>query len=67
MSQESEDEAMVMPFGMHKGKPMSKVPVKYLHWLWNDGKKDDEDCPVHGYIQRNMSVLQSENEDLEWD
>jgi len=26
-----------MPFGKHKGTPMSEVPLNYLNWLWNDG------------------------------
>ena len=26
-----------MPFGKHKGTPMSEVPLTYLNWLWNDG------------------------------
>jgi hypothetical protein len=25
-----------MPFGKHKGKPMSEVPLSYLNWLWNE-------------------------------
>lgn len=55
-----------MPFGKFKGKPMSDVPVSYLHWLWNSGKKEDKQCAVADYIRRNLNALQMENRDLIW-
>lgn len=27
------DKAFVMPFGKHKGQPISTVPTHYLEWL----------------------------------
>ena len=29
----AEFESSLMPFGMHKGKPIADVPLKYLDWL----------------------------------
>lgn len=26
-------EAFIMPFGKHKGQPLAKIPLLYLHWL----------------------------------
>ena len=31
------NETNVMPFGKHKGKPLSKVPPSYLAWLKSEG------------------------------
>lgn len=55
-----------MPFGKHKGIPMQDVPASYLHWLWSNGKKDDKDCPVAGYIRKSLSVLKTEYKDGIW-
>ena len=52
------------PFGKHKGKPMSDVPVDYLHWYWH--KTDRTNPAVSEYIARNMDALSLENEDLIW-
>lgn len=27
---------MNMPFGMHRGKPLERIPTAYLAWLWNE-------------------------------
>lgn len=54
-----------MPFGKYKGKPMQDVPVYYLHWLWMNGKEQDDD-PVADYIRRNLNALKKENPDAIW-
>lgn len=55
-----------MPFGKFKGKPMQDVPASYLHWLWNNGAKNDT-LPVANYIRDNLDALKGENKDLVWD
>lgn len=55
-----------MPFGKHRGEPMEKVPVEYLHWLWCNGKKEAMQCPVADYTRRNLAALKKENSDLIW-
>lgn len=55
-----------MPFGKHKGKPMSDVPADYLHWLWTNGVRDQRTSPVHKYIKENMDALAQEVPDLIW-
>ncbi len=56
-----------MPFGKHRNVPMQDVPARYLHWLWTEGgKKDDQRCPVADYIRRNLSALQQEYRDGIW-
>lgn len=59
-----------MPFGDHTRTPMSKVPARYLHWLWTNGLKDDpghgDRARVHGYIQHNLSALKKEHPDGIW-
>jgi len=55
-----------MPFGKHKGEPMQDVPANYLHWLWVNGKKDDNRCPVANYIRKNINALRTENPDALW-
>lgn len=54
-----------MPFGKYKGKPMQDVPANYLHWLWTNGKEQDDD-PVADYIRRNLNALKKENPDAIW-
>ena len=56
-----------MPFGKHKGLPMSDVPAYYLHWLWENGKKSDKVCPVADYIRRNLNCLEQEAKNLIWE
>jgi hypothetical protein len=34
---------VVMPFGRHKGKPLSQVPADYLDWLRRNGESLDMD------------------------
>lgn len=55
-----------MPFGKHKGMPMQDVPAEYLHWWWCNGGQHDKSNPLHGYIVKSMSALESENPDLIW-
>jgi len=58
----------LMPFGKHKGIPMSDVPASYLHYLWNNGmKKETKTSNVADYIARNIEALEEENKDLIWD
>lgn len=56
----------LMPFGKHKGIPMSDVPVGYLHWLWNNGAKNQQ-TSIAVYIRENLTALKLEDEDLIWD
>ena len=55
-----------MPFGKHKGQRMESVPASYLHWLWVNGKKEDQRCPVADYIRRNLTPLAQEHPDGIW-
>lgn len=60
------DDQSPMPFGKHKGFPMSDVPASYLHWLWTNGKELDFNCPVAIYIRENLDTLKKEHPDGEW-
>lgn len=60
------EDSSPMPFGQYKGLRMDKVPARYLHWLWVNGKKEDVRCPVANYIRSNLTVLQKEYEDGIW-
>jgi uncharacterized protein (DUF3820 family) len=55
-----------MPFGKHKGVPMQDVPASYLHYLWQNGMKEDKQSNVADYIRRSLSALKSEHPDLIW-
>lgn len=55
-----------MPFGKYKGQPMQDVPASYLHWLWQNGKKEDKSCPIADYIRRNIGALKQEFKDGIW-
>jgi len=44
-----------MPFGKHKGVPMQDVPASYLHYLWQNGVKNEKSA-MHDYIQKNINV-----------
>ncbi len=55
-----------MPFGKHKGVPMQDVPASYLHYLWQNGMKEDRQSPVADYIRRSLSALRVEHPDLIW-
>ncbi len=56
-----------MPFGKHKGIPMSDVPASYLHYLWTNGMKQQTKFdPVAAYIQENLSALKQEHKDGIW-
>ena len=50
------DESL-MPFGMHKDKPLVDVPASYLIWLYENNKCNQ---PLKLYIEENMDVLQIE-------
>jgi hypothetical protein len=60
------DDTDRMPFGVHRGLPMSDVPADYFFWLWNSGKKFDKTCPVADYIRRNLDALKLEHPDGIW-
>lgn len=48
-----------MPFGIHKGKPMEKVPASYLDWL--HGQPWISSWPrVLAYIEANRKVIDEE-------
>jgi len=55
-----------MPFGKHKGEPMQDVPASYLHYLWQNGLKDDKQSNVADYIRRNLNALKLEHRDGLW-
>lgn len=56
----------LMPFGKHKGKPMSDVPVEYLHWYFCANNGHIKDTEVGQYIINNLDALKMENKDLIW-
>lgn len=61
------DDTDPMPFGKHKGEPMSDVPASYLHWLWTNGlKQKAKTDPVANYIERNLDALKKEYPDGLW-
>jgi len=56
----------LMPFGKHRGEPMSDVPAGYLHYLWTNGLKKDYRSNVADYIRRNLSALKKDHPDGIW-
>jgi hypothetical protein len=57
----------LMPFGKHRGLPMSDVPARYLHWLWTSGKEHEwKTDPVAAYIKQNIDALKKEYSDGIW-
>ena len=60
------DDTSPMPFGKYRGTPMQDVPADYLHWLWQNGMKNDKLSPVADYIRRNLSALKQEHPDGIW-
>ena len=63
------DDKSEMPFGMHCGKPMEKVPAKYLDWLHGElGKKStaslrNDQLSVLAYIEKNRELIDTELEE----
>ena len=56
-----------MPFGKYKGKLMQDVPASYLHYLWQNGLKDEVDTSeVAQYIKHNLPHLKREYPDGIW-
>ncbi|MFA9212966.1 MAG: putative quorum-sensing-regulated virulence factor [Candidatus Methylacidiphilales bacterium] len=47
----------LMPFGVHRGKPMINIPAKYLLWLYNEGCNHDG---VKKYLIENLEALNKE-------
>lgn len=61
------DDIDKMPFGKHKGRMMQDVPASYLHYLWQEGLRNETATnSVADYIKRNMSALKEEYEDGVW-
>lgn len=55
------------PFGKaHKDRQMEKVPVRYLHWVWENCDRSADVDDVREYIVENYKVLKEEDEDLIW-
>ena len=44
----------LMPWGIHKGKPMADVPDHYLLWLWDTNKCSGQ---VKMYIKQNLDAI----------
>ena len=55
-----------MPFGKYKTHMMQDVPASYLHYLWTNGKENDNACPVADYIRRSLSSLKLEYKNGIW-
>lgn len=53
-----------MPFGEHRGKPLSDVPAKYMHWLWT--QRPISDIRLQNYIENNLDALKMEHPDGIW-
>lgn len=61
------DDESGYPYGKWRGTKFKNVPVEYLHWVWHNTIPDrPEMMAVHSYIQKNLSYLKEENEDLIW-
>jgi len=52
----------LFPFGIHKGRPMQKVPATYLDWLIDQPWIKSWPA-VEEYIERNRKVLDRELKD----
>jgi uncharacterized protein (DUF3820 family) len=55
-----------MPFGKYKDEQMQDVPAGYLHYLWQNGLKNDNRSDVADYIRRNINALKKECPDGIW-
>jgi len=56
-----------MPYGKHQGTPMSKVPAKYLFWLWTNGLESQIGAnDVADYIASRLEALQRAHPDGIW-
>lgn len=55
-----------MPFGKHRDTPMQDVPADYLHYLWQNGLKENRASNVADYIRRNLDALKQEHPDGMW-
>jgi uncharacterized protein (DUF3820 family) len=51
----------LMPFGLHKDKPLNKTPADYLLWLYREGLRHE---PLKKYIEENLEVLEAEEKIL---
>lgn len=54
----------LMPFGEHRGKPLSDVPVRYLFWYWTE--TDRSNVKLRNYIENNLDALKMEYPDGIW-
>jgi len=57
MSIEKLTDESPMPWGMHRGKEMQKVPAEYLLYLYETRKLDKQ---VGEYVARNKETLEIE-------
>lgn len=61
------DDQSPFPFGKaHLGRKMELVPVRYLHWVWENCDPSPDVDDVREYITENFSVIQAEDENLIW-
>ena len=54
-----------MPFGKHKGEPLSDVPAAYLNWLWKNRPLSDK--MLSNYIENSLHELKQEFPHGVWD
>jgi uncharacterized protein (DUF3820 family) len=56
-----------MPMGTHQGKPMRKVPARYLDWLlgqpWFTAARSGPWARVRQYVLENQTAIQAEIQD----
>jgi exodeoxyribonuclease X len=52
---ESEDAMTNMPFGKHKGQPLSEVPIDYIWWLNDKNLRDPLRSALNAELERRDS------------
>lgn len=54
----------LMPWGVHKGKPLDEIPARYFLWVevqpWFDPANNRTHRKLNEYIQENRDVLDKE-------
>jgi hypothetical protein len=56
-----------MPFGKHAGVRMDQVPDHWMFWYWSKaGGENKFECPVAGYIRRNLAAFEKDYPDGIW-
>lgn len=63
-----------MPFGKHKGKPLNRVPIGYLRWLWSSHNDPAEDFQMRDDLYGGTKAIleaegqfDEEGELVEWE